>query len=203
MPISAWNLDFQTIAPHWVARTIFVLSWMSMIHTHLMWPSNRKSIQEWPQRNLNTHLQAYFCLDFGFSKHSPAVSGKDGFCPHLDAYTCTSIVTLKSKIHPSKASATFHIFHYHFQWKMPGKYYDVFTWIYTEKRGKKQYKFFTLFFSGKQPIKMCGKCVKKVINFIPLFPADYFHFLHSCSKWKRWWKRFYIFHLHFQPKTCM
>jgi hypothetical protein len=129
------------------------------------------------------------------------VSGKGGFHLHLDAYDpCASIVTLKSKIHPTTALATFHIFHYHSQQKMPGKYFDVFTWIHTEKHGKKQYKFFTLFFSEKWPIKKCGKCVKTVINFIPFFQADYSHFLHSCSKWKWRWEKFYIFH---HPKTCM
>jgi hypothetical protein len=157
MPISARNSGFQPIAPQWVARVVSVLIWMPMIHTHLLWPSNRKSIQQQPQQNLNTcrnshfrrfwvwtfkpwprsewqgcflssfgclwsidiycdpkiHpttacLHAHFCLEFRFSTHCPAMGGKGGFCPHFNAYDLyTSIVTLKSKIHPTMASAEF------------------------------------------------------------------------------------------------
>jgi hypothetical protein len=73
-------------------------------------------------------LHAHFCLEFGFSKHGPAMSGKGGFRPQLDAYDlCALIMTLKSKIHPTPGSAAFHIFHYNSERKMPGKYFDVFT----------------------------------------------------------------------------
>jgi hypothetical protein len=62
----------------------------------------------WPQQNLNTCLHAYFCREFGFSNHGPAVSGKSDFCLYSDAYDpYASIVTFKSKIHPTTASAEF------------------------------------------------------------------------------------------------
>jgi hypothetical protein len=52
--------------------------------------------------------QDFFCLEFGFSNHGPAVSGRDGCWSHLDAHDpCASNVTLKSKIHPWMASAEF------------------------------------------------------------------------------------------------
>jgi hypothetical protein len=48
------------------------------------------------------------CMEFGCSNHGPAVSDKGGFGLYLDAYDpCTSDVALKSKIHPTTASAEF------------------------------------------------------------------------------------------------
>jgi hypothetical protein len=44
----------------------------------------------------------------GFWIHGPAVSGKNGFFDHLDDYDpYTSMVVLKSTIHPQMASAEF------------------------------------------------------------------------------------------------
>jgi hypothetical protein len=52
------------------------------------------------------YILGYF--ESGFSNHGPAVSVKDGFCPHVNAHEpYASHVTLQLKIHLWMASAEF------------------------------------------------------------------------------------------------
>jgi hypothetical protein len=71
--------------------------------SHSLWGCGSKI---WIQNSQKWLLLPVF--KFGFSDHSPAGSGNDGFCPHLDIHDpYASDVTLKSKIHPWMASAKF------------------------------------------------------------------------------------------------
>jgi hypothetical protein len=51
---------------------------------------------------------------------------------------------------------------------MPGKYFDVFTWIYTEKGGKKQYNFFHLNFQWKKADEKLRKMCENMDCSLPI-----------------------------------
>jgi hypothetical protein len=84
-----------------------------------------------------------------FANHGPAVSGKGGVCPYLDAYNpCASIVTLNRKSIPQRPQP-----HFTFFTTIPsGKYLEnilMFSLEFTLKNMVKNNISFSLYFPVK------------------------------------------------------